>query len=370
MTLDSWGFQVALGAVLLAVLALGIWRWHRFRWRRSERFGVLVIVQLLVLLFGFNMVNISGQYFGDWNDLAGSGSVAATERMDRTDPPNAFSGDDNDWRVTAVERAVDRARAAQSSLQVITLPGAATGYRLPAEVYLPGSYAVDSHRRYPVIELQAGYPGSARTWPNYLHLKSMLDTLIGNGSMPAVIAVSTTQNPRRGYDSECVDADPKQVPGSLAETYLTVDVPAFIRAHYRAGAGRVDWIDGGFSTGGFCAANLVLCHPRSYAGAVVLSGYFEPIVDHSTGPLYATAAERAANNPSLLIRRKHPPTAFFLGAAQNNADDMVALSAMQTRVPSSDPLRIVTTESGGHSGTTWRELGPTAFSWMAAVLAR
>ncbi len=331
MTLDSWTFETTLIVALLAALTVGVWRWRRFRWRRTSRFAVLLVAQVLVLALGFNAINISGRFFADWKDVVGVGSVATMGTVDRHARPGAFPAADNDWRVTPAERAVDRAEAAESSVQFVTIRGAVTGYSLLARVYLPGSYTIDRHRRYPVIELEAGYPGSSRTWWDYLHLKSVLDGLIASDRMPAVIVVSTSQNPRRGNDSECVNADPGQVPGSLADTYLAHDVPAFIQSHYRAGISRVDWVDGGFSTGGFCAANLVLRHPSTYAGAVVLSGYFVPIVDHTTGPLYASRQERDANTPDLLVRRRHPPIALFLGAAQNDSQDMAVLTAMQPR---------------------------------------
>jgi enterochelin esterase-like enzyme len=370
VSLDSPATGVTLAAVLLAVIAVTCWRWRAVRFRRLMRFGSLLGIQVLGLMTVLVWVNVSGQYVSNIADLTGSTQgLAAHDLVDRRgdeiDPAQR-----SDWLPTPGERAADRADAGGSRVLTITIDGAKTGYHQGAKIYLPGSYQADPGRRYPVLQLQSGYPGSARSWFDYLDLKQTLDQLIAGGRMPAVVAVSTSQNVRRAHDSECVDADPASVPGSLAGTFLGVDVPTYLRAHYRVGGSRDDWVIGGYSTGGYCAANLALRHPQTYAAAISLSGYFTPIVDGTTGELYRTTQERDENTPILTARRPHPPTAFFLGAAQNNVSDMFALASIERVIPTTDPLRVATTPSGGHSSRIWRVLSPDAFTWVAATLAR
>jgi enterochelin esterase-like enzyme len=427
MSLDSWSTELLVLLVLAAVVGLSIWGWRRFRFRRTFRFASLLVTQVLALVAILVPVNISGQFFGDWQDITGStaglvasnvvshegeapgsavitpstvpsesGDLRSRARPASTPPgagpaapsaapsgatagssaiapgpgdPPASSGP-GDWRTTALERDQDRVEARKSRVVDIVVHGQMTGYNEVASVYLPGSYAIDPNRRYPLLQLQAGYPGNHQTWIKYLKIKQMLDDLIASGKLPALIAVMADQNPVHDRDSECVDADPSLMPGSLADTFLSSDVPTYIRAHFRAGTGRDDLVIGGYSTGGFCAANLALRHPDTYGGVIVLSGYFSANTDGTTGRLYRDHEQRDANSPLVTVHQPHPPIAFFLGAAANASDDMEGLTSMADAIPQSDPLDVMTTPTGGHSGRSWKVLMPQALIWMASELAR
>ncbi|MER6384187.1 alpha/beta hydrolase-fold protein [Streptomyces sp. NPDC001250] len=60
--------------------------------------------------------------------------------------------------------------------------------------------------------------------------------------------------------------------GRRNETYLAVDVPAQLVAHYQVSNAPRSWAAMGYSTGGFCAANVAFHHPARYAAAAALSG--------------------------------------------------------------------------------------------------
>ena len=367
MTPDSLAFQITTLVVLLGVLTVAILRWNRFRRRVAARFFALMLVQLLAIASVVVAVNRSGHYLPTWAAVVGS--EAGTDPrtvLDQRSSSTSLPGPSG-WRATPAEQMQDRLQARSSLLETITITGATTGYALPATVYLPGSYSAGGSRRFPLLELQAGYPGNEKTWSSYLDLKDTLDSLIANGSLPAVMVVMPRQNPLRGHDSECVDADPGTLSGSLADTYLSQDVPRYMRQHYRAGLTRRDLIVGGFSTGAYCAANLALRHPRTYAGAIVLSGYFCTIVDRSTGRLFADRTEVDDNCPLLTVARTHPPLAVFIGAAQDNKEDMHHVAMMQGRFPPSDRVRVVITRTGGHSSVAWRVLSRLSLVWMASV---
>lgn len=368
MSPDSLALQLVVLLALLGALAVTILRWKQFRHRVAARVVALMLVQLLAIGSVVVAANRSGHYLTTWAAVAGSEAGIDPRTVLDTPGSGHQPSSPNTWQVTPVERAQDRAAAHTSRLETITITGATTGYALPAVVYLPGSYSASGSRRFPLLQLQSGYPGHEGTWNNYLDLKTSLDTLIADGSMPAVMAVMPRQNPLRGHDSECVDADPKALPGSLADTFLSADVPRYVREHYRVGLTRRDLVIGGISTGAYCAANLALRHPSTYGGAIVLSGYFSSLVDHSTGPLFADRKAADDNSPLLTIARPHLPLAFFIGAAQDNKEDMVDVATMHGRFPPSDRVRVEITRTGGHSAVAWRVLSRLGFVWMAEAL--
>ena len=111
-------------------------------------------------------------------------------------------------------------------------------------------------------------------------------------------------------DTECTDV----AHGPQAETWLTTDVRDAVLQHdpgeHRPGA----WAVIGYSTGAFCAAKLVLGHPRLFAAAAGFGGYYQPITDHTTGNLFAGSRIRYDDNsPAVALRAaagwRRPPAA-------------------------------------------------------------
>ena len=61
-----------------------------------------------------------------------------------------------------------------------------------------------------------------------------------------------------------------------AETYLTVDVPRWIKAHLPVSRQARDWAIGGFSQGGTCATQLGPRHPDIFDSIIAVDGELKP----------------------------------------------------------------------------------------------
>ena len=59
-------------------------------------------------------------------------------------------------------------------------------------------------------------------------------------------------------------------------TWITHDVRGMVLKYFRAISTADGWGLMGYSSGGFCAAKLVLQYPGLYHAAVSLSGYYTP----------------------------------------------------------------------------------------------
>jgi len=152
----------------------------------------------------------------------------------------------------------------------VELTVAGSGMKMPAYVYLPAAYDAE-RERFPVIEATHGYPGSPKAWLRRLDVLGYLDREIAAGRMAPTVVVFPYQTPSALLDTECTNL----TGGPQAETYLTRDVPAAIKTHYRVRTDRAGWGLIGYSAGGFCSTNLLLRHPGEYAAAASLSGYAE-----------------------------------------------------------------------------------------------
>lgn len=247
-----------------------------------------------------------------------------------------------------------------SRLLTVLVAGRASGLTLRMYVYLPAAYRT-GHTRYPVIEALHGYPGSPRTWIRKLNVQAYLDREIDAGRMAPAVVLFPFQTPDQMLDTECADLRN----GPRAETFLTVDVPAYARQHYRIRTDRAGWGLTGYSAGAFCAINLALRHPGQYAAAASLSGYAEPGITIGDG------SERTTNNPGWRLRHlPQPALALWLGYA---LDDRHAGADSRRMAAEAHPPMAVTTAvvaHGGHSTAVWRQMEPPAFDWLSAHLAR
>nr|WP_240943276.1 alpha/beta hydrolase-fold protein [Planosporangium thailandense] len=256
--------------------------------------------------------------------------------------------------------------ATAGRLVEITITGRRSGIRLPAYVYLPPSYD-SSTARLPVIEALAGFPGTPQTWFDVADPRKVAEKEIKAGRMPPTIMVFPVQHPSPTQDSECVDA----AGGAQFDTYLSLDLQDYVNAHFRTRTDRAGWGIFGFSTGGFCAANLALRHPDRYAAAVSFSGYYTAITDRTTGDLYHGDGHlRDENSPLWRVNNLPVPSlALYLACARDDVKGFAQLQSMAAAARS--PLRVTTAyaPTGGHTGGVWRVLAPAAFDWMAAQLA-
>jgi len=361
-------FEALLVVATVCVALAAVWRWRSLG--LATRVVSVVLVEVLVVLSVMTYVNRANDVVTTWTSMTGSTSGLTPKTLSQSDGTGSFGNGINRWRRTRRMQAKDRAAADRSTITSISIGGGPTGYDLPAQVYLPGSYdeASSAHRSYPVLELLAGFPGSYLSWSTGLRLKHTLDTLIRTGRMPAVIAVMPSQNPFPPADSECVNADPSVHSDSRAETYLTDDVPTYLAQHYRAAKGRINWVIGGYSTGGYCAANLALRHPDRYASAIALSAYFIGLRDDTTGRLFKDRKEFEANSPQFTIAKPHPKLAFFTIHADDNARDGRASRHFVAAIPASDAHLAMATASGGHTPPVWRVGSRQAFIWLAHLL--
>ena len=352
MALTGLPFLLVLVGSAVAVIALTmlLWNW----WPRWWAFPMRLLCLLLVMLLGTgvagDMVNRSFDFYSSFNDLLGNAGAGRGRAI--AEPVQDFGSQSGTPRVIRVR-----------------LNGAHSHLSREALVYLPEAYFQPSQagRRFPVIELFHGYPGNPVNWFREMRVADVLDAEIAAGRIPPVIAVAPTDNDI-GRDSECVNA----VHGEQDETYLATDVPADIAHRFRALTTPHSWATVGYSTGGFCAANIALHHPRLYAAAASLSGYFTAVVNGDTGNLYrGDAAAQRFNSPLWVAAHERPGggVPLYLVASRADSEALQAMRAMRAASSHRLPVVTVTLPAGGHNFHVWYSASLAAFPWLGAHLA-
>lgn len=222
-------------------------------------------------------------------------------------------------------------------------------------VYLPPGY--DPARRYPVVYLLQGFPGSPYQYVDGIDLPSYADPRIAAGRLPPFIAVV----PPAGIDAYHGDWT------GAWEQYLVDDVVPWADANLPTVAARRGRVLAGLSAGGFGAVDIGLRHPRLFSTLEAWSGYFRPL--RAGALLHARPAGLRAHDPSLLVRREAPllrrlGTRFFLSSGTTH--DRPTAAATRRFATELRKLRLahrLWLGPGGHDGRLWRAQLPAALGY-------
>lgn len=189
-----------------------------------------------------------------------------------------------------------------------------------AWIYLPPAYLATPRALLPVLVLFPGEPGAPEDWFYGGHLAATMDAFAAaHGGLAPVVVVadplgSEFANPL------CVDS-----PLGNTQTYLSVDVPGWIRANLQVDPNPQHWAVGGLSFGGTCSLQLALNAPQVYPTFVDISGQDEPTLgDHASTLSAAFGGDPAAFarvNPLDIVKRRHfPNTAGTIVAGRDDAE--------------------------------------------------
>jgi S-formylglutathione hydrolase FrmB len=346
MALTGLPFLVVLVATAAALMGATMLLWNRWPWPWAAPIRLLFLLLLMAagVVLVADIVNRDYDFYTSFNELLGHEPVRGV--VVTAEGPSGVAGTGGggaQYRASNAWTTQGANRGAYGRVIRIRLNGARSGVSREALVYLPAAYFQPSQarRRFPVIELFHGYPGSPTNWTHQMRFAQTLDAEIAAGRMPPVIAVAPAANDP-GRDSECVDA----VQGQRDETYLALDVPADIERDFRALDTRA-WATLGYSTGGFCAVNIALHHPDRYAAAASLSGYYTALVGGSTGDLYrGHTAARRWNSPLWVVAHRPANVAMYLVASRGDPSVMWAMTSMRRAADDRWPLVTVTLPAG------------------------
>lgn len=325
--------------------------------------GVAALAAFAVAaLFGVAAVNRYYSYYTSWSALGRDLTNAPAEGSTRL-PAQAFGPGGG-------QVAVPPSRAGHGELLHVELPGAASGISRSGYVYLPPAYfdPVDAHRRFPVLELVHGSPGRPADWLDPMKVTQVMDSEVARGRMQPLVLVM----PDAGLNEpsqECVDA----VRGPRDDTYLGRDVPGDVARHLRVQPPGHGWAIAGFSTGGFCSANLALHHPEVFAASVVMDGYFHPLTGRFTGgDIYrGVQAARLANDPTWQLLHHHGRhlPAFYLMVGTGDRQDLADAVTFHEILSRYQHAPFVELRGARHIFPAWERELPSELAWVSRRLA-
>jgi enterochelin esterase-like enzyme len=227
--------------------------------------------------------------------------------------------------------------------------------RRPFRIYLPPSYGLDAQRRYPVLYLLHGSPGTYRDWFTAGHAATAEDALLAAHLIHETIIVAPDGNgPVYKVSAWANSFDGRQ----RMEDAIASDLVRYVDARYRTRADAGDRFIGGLSEGGYGAVNIALHHPDVFSAAVSLSGFFRADRNAVFGSGPASVAYRVINSPADYLPTEAGQSAahqlrFILGVGTSDGIYYAGTTAFARQLTALGMDARYMQAPGGHSWTLW-----------------
>jgi enterochelin esterase-like enzyme len=348
---------LAGAAAALAVPRPGTWRAK----------AVAVAALLLVVLAGAVQVN---GFFGAYPTVRAAFGLPLANQVDVVQ----VSGRTPNLVVASPGVALSRSWTAPAGLPAsgvvssVNIPGMVSGFTArQAWVYLPPAYMSRPRAQLPVLVLVPGQPGSPRDWLDGGRLASTMNAFAAaHAGLAPVVVVADPLGSELGR-TLCVDSR-----AGNAYTYLSVDVPAWIRAHLQVDPDSRHWAVGGYSAGGTCALQLAVNAPTVYPTFLDISGQDEPTVGsraRTIAEVFAgdAAAFKRVNPLDVLASRRSPGSAGLIVAGREDAlyrpQARAVLAAARSAGMRVDYFEL----PGGHAWHVWAGGLEHGLPWIATT---
>jgi S-formylglutathione hydrolase FrmB len=221
-----------------------------------------------------------------------------------------------------------------------------------AYLYLPPAALAAHPPALPVLILLSGQPGGPQNMVQSGRVRATFDAFAAahHGFAPIVVIPDQLGQPQR--NPMCVDS----ALGNAA-TYLTVDVPDWIRTHLTVQTAAAAWAIGGFSEGGTCSIQLGAEHPELFGGIFDISGQLAP----RNGTVQQTI-DRGFGGSAAAYRAATPVAVLAAGAPYRNTVAVFVSGQFDAKYgPQADAVSAAARRAGMH---VTRAISPgTAHDW-------
>lgn len=270
----------------------------------------------------------------------------------------------------SIEGSIYNSNPATNSgkLYSLNIPGIVSKFKTrEGFIYVPSvAFNSTSLVKLPVLVMLPGFPG----FPSDLIAGADLGTTLTqfaklhHGITPLVYIAD--DDGVKYSDTECVNS-----PRGNVETYLTVDVPNYLKSHFNVSDNPANWAIGGISMGGTCAAMLTFVHPNIYHYFVDIGGEAGPAlgtIQNTTRVLFnGSTKDYNLHQPIyLLAKNKYKGIGGFFGNGNGDVPEITTGTTLLYNAAKQSGLDVVhETVNGSHTFNIFSELVKEALPWVS-----
>lgn len=351
--------EVLFWSFTALTLIATVYFWHKFahvNWKTiTARFALIVTIQCFTLASVALTINRSGEFYGSWSDLFG----AQGQYQKIAITPTALT------QLSKKDLLAATKTKGGSLIFRKVIRGAKSGISNVVYVVASPKLAaqLENHRHsigstYQIIELFPGTPGVPQTWIGSLDGVTSLENLERAGRIPPTIAVIPAINVQPGEDTECLNF----VGGAQVETWISSDMKTFLKTFL--GVDDRPWSSFGYSTGGWCAAEVAVLHQDQYSQGVSLAGYFSPILSFGLSKREKNYLSAQYDLINYLEHHRRNTRLMIVASVK----DRYANSSAQRFMQLANPLisiKYIPIPKGGHNIGVWKPYVDTGFLWIS-----
>ena len=344
---------------------------YNFVWKKKKPIKIISGISILIsLVFGLTLVNNYYQYYPYLYNLLGINHYKKTIPINNDAVTLQFVPTSHAaFDAASVERQTPISTDLPTVGKVLTMqiPGTLSHFKSRTSyVYVPPVAFSPVIVDLPVVVLLSGDPGQTTDWLYGGQAETTLNALATRHNGVTPIVVMTDSLGSTFNDTECVDSSRGNV-----ETYLTKDVPNFIKSQFNVFPEPNHWAIGGLSTGGLCGIMLTLTHPDVYRYFLDFGGEIGPEVGSkakTVSELFGGSETAWQNHqPSYLLDRKnYPKIGGFFGVGQNDTDTVkTGINQLYTQALNNKLDVIIEVNNGRHTFSVWSQEFKDALPWLS-----
>lgn len=335
--------------------------WHKFshwHWKHiSARFSLIVAIQCLALAAMGVTINRSGEFYSSWSDLFGAQGQYQKIAISPAELTQITLKDLRSATHTKGGSLIFRKVITGAKSRISNVVYVVASPKIAASLAGP-THSIGS--QYQVVELFPGTPGVPQTWIGTLDGISTMENLELAGQIPPTLAVIPAINVQPGLDTECLNF----VGGAQVESWVTGDMKRFMQSFM--GVDDRPWSAFGYSTGGWCAAEVAVLHQEQYSEGVSLAGYFNPML-----PFGLSKREKnyLSNHYDLIkyLRHDHRNTKLLIIASVKDRFTNYSAQKFLKSANSLIPIKYIPIPSGGHNIKVWKPYIAPGFLWISGA---
>ncbi len=336
--------------LLLFSAVVGVMGWMRAHWLERT---VSVLAVLFTFIAAFTVINQSYDYYPTLARLFGK------EAANFVAVP----------QLQAIRDQVRRTGHLPTHGDTISIHIPPTRSKFDAAdayVWLPPAWFHNPEPALPVIELLDGVPGDPSDWTRAGFADSTANTFASlHGGVAPILVMPDPNGP--AMDTECVNSKLGQ-----AETYLTKDVPTFMRTEFNAATGPHSLSVGGLSAGGTCSLVLTLRNPTVFSTFADYSGfaaqtYLNDDEQQTIQVLFdgSRTAYLAHNPVALLKQQRYSTVGGWFEVGEQDQPPLSNTQRLRAIAESTLEQTCYLARPGGHDFSLWAEAFKDSLPWLS-----
>ena len=333
-------------AVGFAAFGIAIVSMRRASWRRVVASALALVLFVLTTAMAVNVD------FGQYPTVRSALGISAIEDASSQPLPAATGSAAPSLDSWAAPATMPKT----GTLTTVTIPASESGFAArPAVVYLPPAALTTDPPKLPVLIMMSGQPGSPQDPLITDKLEASLDAYAAAHDGLAPIVVSPDQLGDPTANPMCVDS-----PLGNSQSYLTVDVPHWIKANLNVIDDPHYWGIGGLSQGGTCSIQLGAAFPTLFGVILDASGEEYPRIgdaQKTADAAFGGSLTRYEAAYPASIMQQHAPYADTFAVFGVGANDQAFLPQVKAIYADAQAAGMTSTyiEAPGsaHDSTTW-----------------